>query len=74
MLVRGDSHRLDVVGGLPLARRLLHLLVGNVVAREFVANDESQAVFWRQVALVVGRKDSPSVPVFEKFCGTTGFR
>ena len=56
VLVGGDSHGLNVVRSLALARGLLHLFVRNIVARDFVANDESQAIFRRQVALVVDRK------------------
>ena len=41
---------------LALARGLLHLFVRNFVAREFVANDEAQAIVRRQVALVVDGK------------------
>src|SRR5579862_1844470 len=32
VLVRGNSHGLNIVGGLPLSRGLLHLLVGKLVA------------------------------------------
>jgi hypothetical protein len=58
VLVGGDSHRLNVLGRLPLARRLLHLFVGEFVACQFVANDESQAIFWSYVAFVVARKNT----------------
>src|ERR1700722_15522363 len=44
VLVGSDSHRLDVIRRLALASGLLYLFIRNIVAREFVAYDESQAI------------------------------
>ena len=56
MLVGSDSHGLDVIRCLALAGSLLHLFIRNIVARELLAHDESQAIFRRQLALVIDRK------------------
>ena len=48
--------KLSAVLALRPAQPLLHLFVRNVVAREFVADDEAQAIVGREVALVMDRK------------------
>ena len=56
MLVGDNPHRFDVVRRLSLARGLLHKFVGNIVARDLMADDEVQAIVRRQVALIMDRK------------------
>src|SRR5581483_7238853 len=56
MLVRGDSHGLEIAAILTLPTCLLNLLVGNLEAREVMAHDEPDTVFGGQVALVVSRE------------------
>src|SRR5580765_3127823 len=53
MLIASDSHRLGIVAVLPLPGRLLHLLVGNLKAREAMAHNQSESIRRRQLALVV---------------------
>ena len=56
MLVGSDSHRFDVVRRLALSRGLLHHFIGYVVARNFVANDEVEAIAGRELQAVVHGK------------------
>ena len=61
MLVGCDTHRLKIAGGLELRRgsrgilelgELLKLIVGDFIAREFVAEAEGQAVAGRDIAVI----------------------
>ncbi len=58
MLVGNDPHGFKVVAVLELPRGLLQLFVGDLIARESMADNQAQAVFRREFALVVQRKIS----------------
>ena len=61
VLVRSDTHRLEIAGGLELRRcargilqlrELLEQLVGDFVARKFVADAEGETVLRGEIALI----------------------
>src|SRR5271157_5719883 len=58
MLVGDYPHVFKVIATLLLAGGLLHLLVGYVVSRQFMAEHQAQAVAWGKVPLVAGGKIS----------------
>src|SRR4029077_6882139 len=56
--IGNDAHRFEVIAILTLSNGLLDLFVGNVVDHKAVAEDETETVPGREIALVVDGKIS----------------